>query len=139
MSKKKKIILIVSICVLALNAYIILHHNPLADPTQEIIKKVISCIILNGIYAVFLVMYEKIVILPVELFQNRVLIWKLAQNDFKTRYAGSYLGIIWAFVQPVMWASRSSALMVGVQRRASYQCSLTSSSPDQNPTAIPAA
>ncbi|MBR6451847.1 MAG: ABC transporter permease [Lachnospiraceae bacterium] len=102
MSKKKKIILIVSICVLALNAYIILHHNPLADPTQEIIKKVISCIILNGIYAVFLVMYEKIVILPVELFQNRVLIWKLAQNDFKTRYAGSYLGIIWAFVQPVI-------------------------------------
>ena len=102
MSKKKKIILIVSICVLALNAYIILHHNPLADPTQEIIKKVISCIILNGIYAVFLVMYEKIVILPVELFQNRVLIWKLAQNDFKTRYAGSYLGIIWAFVQPII-------------------------------------
>ena len=102
MSKKKKIVLIVSICVLALNAYIILHHNPLADPTQEIIKKVISCIILNGIYAVFLVMYEKIVILPVELFQNRVLIWKLAQNDFKTRYAGSYLGIIWAFVQPVI-------------------------------------
>ena len=30
------------------------------------------------------------------------LIWHLARNDFKTKYAGSYLGIIWAFVQPVV-------------------------------------
>ncbi len=27
---------------------------------------------------------------------------RLARNDFKTRYAGSYLGIIWAFVQPIV-------------------------------------
>lgn len=40
--------------------------------------------------------------LPAELWQNRRLIWKLSKNDFKTRYAGSYLGIIWAFVQPVI-------------------------------------
>ncbi len=37
-----------------------------------------------------------------ELWSSRALIWKLAKNDFKTRYAGSYLGIIWAFVQPVI-------------------------------------
>lgn len=30
------------------------------------------------------------------------LIWKLAKNDFKTRYAGSYLGALWAMVQPVI-------------------------------------
>ncbi len=36
------------------------------------------------------------------LLQNRKLIWNLAQNDFKTKYAGSYLGIIWAFIQPVV-------------------------------------
>ena len=40
--------------------------------------------------------------MPIELFQNRQLIWKLAKNDFKTRYAGSYLGIFWAFVQPII-------------------------------------
>lgn len=40
--------------------------------------------------------------LPRELYANRRLIWKLAKNDFKTKYAGSYLGIIWAFVQPVV-------------------------------------
>lgn len=39
---------------------------------------------------------------PVELWKERKLIGKLAKNDFKTRFAGSYLGIIWAFVQPVI-------------------------------------
>ena len=46
--------------------------------------------------------FERVASLPVELFQNRTLIWKLAKNDFKTRFAGSYLGIFWAFVQPVI-------------------------------------
>ncbi|NLG04101.1 MAG: ABC transporter permease [Clostridia bacterium] len=102
MSKKTKIISIVSALVVVLNLYIILHHNPLAVQSEEIVKKIIACIILNGIYILFLVLYEKIVVLPQELFQNRKLIWKLSKNDFKTRYAGSYLGIVWAFVQPVV-------------------------------------
>ena len=37
-----------------------------------------------------------------ELLGNRKLILNLAKNDFKTKYAGSYLGIIWAFIQPVI-------------------------------------
>jgi teichoic acid transport system permease protein len=37
-----------------------------------------------------------------KLYANRKLIFKLARNDFKTRFAGSYLGIFWAFVQPVV-------------------------------------
>ncbi len=37
-----------------------------------------------------------------ELYRNRVLIFNLAKNDFKTKYAGSYLGVFWAFVQPVI-------------------------------------
>lgn len=37
-----------------------------------------------------------------KLYANRKLMFKLARNDFKTRFAGSYLGIFWAFVQPVV-------------------------------------
>ncbi len=33
---------------------------------------------------------------------SRKLISRLSVNDFKTKFAGSYLGIIWAFVQPVI-------------------------------------
>lgn len=102
MSGKKKNLLFITAIVVILNLYIILHHNILADRTQEIIKKVISCTILDAIYLVFVKAYDKIIVLPVELYQNRRLIWKLAKNDFKTRFAGSYLGIVWAFVQPII-------------------------------------
>ena len=37
-----------------------------------------------------------------EIFGNRKLVLNLAKNDFKTKYAGSYLGIVWAFIQPVI-------------------------------------
>ena len=37
-----------------------------------------------------------------DFWASRKLIWKLARNDFKTRYAGSYFGVLWAMVQPVI-------------------------------------
>lgn len=37
-----------------------------------------------------------------ELYQNRKLIWKLSKNDFRNKFAGAYLGIIWAFIQPMV-------------------------------------
>ena len=37
-----------------------------------------------------------------DFWRNRRLIWKLSKNDFKTRYAGSYFGEVWAMVQPVV-------------------------------------
>lgn len=37
-----------------------------------------------------------------ELLENRGLTFKLAKNDLKNRFAGSYLGTIWAFVQPIV-------------------------------------
>lgn len=47
-------------------------------------------------------MREAIFSLPAEIYKNRRLVLKLAKNDFKTKYAGSYLGTIWAFIQPVV-------------------------------------
>ena len=36
-----------------------------------------------------------------DLITSRRLIFSLAVNDFKTKYAGSYFGVVWSFVQPV--------------------------------------
>lgn len=36
-----------------------------------------------------------------DFWQSKRLIGALAVNDFKTKYAGSYFGIIWAFIQPI--------------------------------------
>lgn len=91
-----------SIVILGLMFVILLHHNPNADFKEECIKKVISCFVLLVSGGCFVYFYEKVTSLPIELWQNRHLIWKLAKNDFKKRYAGSYLGMIWAMVQPVV-------------------------------------
>lgn len=47
-------------------------------------------------------MQKTIFSLPADIYKNRRLVLKLAKNDFKTRYAGSYLGTIWAFIQPIV-------------------------------------
>lgn len=101
LEKKTGIMLIVGIAVVVA-AILLIHHNPLADVQEEWVKKIIGCLILAGGVAIFIIKYDIITTLPVELYQNRRLIWKLSKNDFKTRYAGSYLGMIWAFVQPVV-------------------------------------
>lgn len=36
------------------------------------------------------------------LISSRKLIFELTKNDFKKRYLGSYLGILWAFIQPTI-------------------------------------
>ena len=47
-------------------------------------------------------MLKTIFSLPADVYKNRRLVMKLAKNDFKTRYAGSYFGPFWAFVQPIV-------------------------------------
>ena len=37
-----------------------------------------------------------------EIFKNRVLLWQMTKRDFRQRYVGSYLGILWAFIQPTV-------------------------------------
>ena len=58
--------------------------------------------------------------IPRELVANRSLLWSLGKNDFKQKFAGSYLGVIWAFVQPIVtvlvyWFVFQMALNVGTQ------------------------
>ena len=59
--------------------------------------------------------------LPGELYRNRRLVLSLAKNDFKTKYAGSYFGTVWAFIQPVVticvyWFVFGLALRGGADR-----------------------
>lgn len=37
------------------------------------------------------------------IFQSRTLIFLLTKNDFKKQYLGSYLGLAWAYIQPLMF------------------------------------
>lgn len=101
---KKAGIAIFSLTGLLMAAIIVMHQNlgPSADPREELLKKVLSCGMILVACLVFAKWYEKFTTIPVELYQSRHLIWKLAKNDFRKRYAGSYLGAVWALAQPVV-------------------------------------
>lgn len=100
---KKAGISIFSLTGFLMAAIIVFHQpGPAADPREELLKKVISCVVILASCAIFAKWYDKFTTLPGELFQNRHLIWKLAKNDFKKRYAGSYMGAVWAMAQPVV-------------------------------------
>ena len=66
-------------------------------------------------------MLDKMLEIPKEIIKNRRLVCSLAKNDFKSRFAGSYLGIVWALVQPIVtvlvyWF----VFQVGLRQTATY-------------------
>lgn len=81
-----------SINNMVLNSY----SNPI------LIMHIVLSIIVAGIVIVIYKKRRKLFELPKELFVSRKLIFSLAKNDFKTKYAASYLGVFWAFVQPIV-------------------------------------
>ncbi len=100
-SKKAGITIFTTLMVI-LGAIILIYHNPLANQQDELMKKGIACVLIIAAIVAFALLYDKITVLPKELYQNRRLIWKLSKSDFKKRYAGSYMGAFWALVQPVI-------------------------------------
>ena len=54
------------------------------------------------------------------LIGSRSLVWNLAKNDIKKKFAGSYFGVVWAFVQPVItvllyWFVFATDLRTGIE------------------------
>ena len=80
-------------------------HYPLmkkVDNLKAIPIKIIMCLIVNLLAIMSIIKGSEIKVLFKELYNNRRLVLNLSKNDFKTKYAGSYLGITWAFVQPIV-------------------------------------
>ena len=52
-------------CILAgiMALVIVLHHNPFADPQEELIKKIIACVLIAISCAVFIILYDKLTVL----------------------------------------------------------------------------
>ena len=101
--RKKQVVLgIVWAVAIILAAALLLQNNVLEDPDTARLKKISGCLLLGAGVFLFTLFQDRVLALPVELYQNRRLIWRLSRNDFKKRYAGSYLGTIWAMVPPIV-------------------------------------
>lgn len=64
--------------------------------------RIILCIIIDIVAIILAFNIDIVVDSGINVVRDKKLIFNLAKNDFRTKFAGSYLGIIWAFVQPVI-------------------------------------
>ena len=99
---KRRVLLIVWAAAIVLTAVVIGHTNPLEDPDTARLKKICACLLLTLVVLLVTFGYSRLTQLPVELWNNRRLILRLSKNDFRKRYAGSYLGVVWSLVPPVV-------------------------------------
>lgn len=74
----------------------------LQDSVIDLGVKTVICLLLDIALLLLMLKAYNIRLFVTDLYNSRTLIWRLSLNDFKTKYAGSYLGITWAFVQPVV-------------------------------------
>ena len=63
---------------------------------------IIACSLFTAVMLMGVIKRKRLSGLMGNMLENRKLVWNLAKNDFKTKYAGSALGIVWAFVQPLV-------------------------------------
>ncbi len=100
MSKKKKLaagaIALLAICI---DIYIALFVRASVWPAMVCVG---LCSLVAGMAIWCAVETETCLRLPLELYRDRAMFVALAKNDFQARFAGSYLGLFWAFVQPLI-------------------------------------
>ena len=127
MSKKRLAVFVVLLIAAVISNYLVLTKIQSSAlearriPVQ--INQIVLCMVIDLLLLGIFLFVHKFAQLPIEVFRNRRLVMNLAKNDFKTKYAGSYLGIIWAFVQPVVTiAVYSFVFQVGFRSGAVMEC-----------------
>lgn len=89
-------------------------------PVSNYLPRILTCILIDLLLIYCFVKAGALFEIPLEVIHNHKLVFSLAKNDFKTKFAGSYLGVIWAFIQPVVtilvyWFVFQKAMGVGEQ------------------------
>ena len=87
---------------------------------KTLITKFLICVVIDIIFLMAWMHRRTLWEIPKEIISNRKLIFSLSKNDFKTKFAGSYFGIVWEFIQPIVtilvyWFVFDKALNAGTQ------------------------
>lgn len=81
--------------------------NIISDINKDIRPITVSAyVVLAIVFGIFVFMqyrrFKIVMYWAIDIIKNKTLILQLAKNDFKSRFAASYLGGLWAFVQPIV-------------------------------------
>lgn len=78
------------------------EHYSDSQKNKNIFLAVLICIAADIAAAAFILNFDEIIGIPLTIFRERRMFANLVKNDFQARFAGSYFGIFWAFVQPLI-------------------------------------
>lgn len=100
MTKKKKLAAI-AFAVLAIFLNILIFST-ITPGWQPLLLRVLLCVAVDITAIVCICNMECLLRVPFEIYRDRGIFMTLVKNDFQARFAGSYLGRVWAYVQPVI-------------------------------------
>ena len=64
--------------------------------------KLLLCLAVDVVAVLCMCNVESLLRVPLDIYKDRAMFLTLVRNDFQARFAGSYLGIFWAYIQPVI-------------------------------------
>ena len=98
---KKKTVVAVMIVLLAilLNIYICVWL-PLGE--NALAGKLLLCALVDAVAVICTINVESLLRVPLEILKDRAMFLTLVKNDLQAKFAGSYLGRIWAYVHPLV-------------------------------------
>lgn len=97
MKNKKQIAVIgFALAALAINILIFVGLD------SSWVTNLLLCLAVDALAVLCMCNVESLLRVPLEIYRDRTMFLTLAKNDFQARFAGSYLGLFWAYVQPVI-------------------------------------
>ena len=81
------------------NAYILKN---VYSGENSLLTQLFLCFMVDGVCVLGIFNTETLFRVPLDIYRDKGMFWVLVKNDFQARFAGSYFGIFWAFVQPLI-------------------------------------
>lgn len=99
MTKKKAAAVAIAGSAIVLN---ILIFSACTTNEQPYLSRFLMCAAIDIMAVVCIFNLEELFRVPLEIYRDRSVFGTLVKNDFQAKFAGSYLGRFWAYVQPVI-------------------------------------
>lgn len=97
MGKKKSLaVILFALAAILLNVYTVISVE------GHWLVRLALCIAVDAMAVICTFNVESLLRVPLEIYRDRGMFITLVKNDFQARFAGSYLGLFWAYVQPVI-------------------------------------
>lgn len=83
-------------------AAVVLNILLITAKALPVVSRAVCCVAVDAVAVACVVWIEDLLRIPLEIFRDRGMFLAIVKNDFQARFAGSYLGLFWAYVQPVI-------------------------------------